>query len=144
MEELFDDDAGGDEYEQQLIKPKEVHPRTEELMDAVARATDSITKKVAMEIRNFNSPPHQDIKEVILCVANFCEGGRKIQHTWNTARQKLYEMVNRGVGSREKVTDSQLATLVTFLKSGITAETVKSKSLAVSYFITYLHAIHEL
>ena len=40
MEELLDDDAGGDEYEQQLIKPKEVHPRTEELMDAVARATD--------------------------------------------------------------------------------------------------------
>ena len=47
-----------------------------------------------MEVRNLNSPPHQDIKEVILCVANFIEGNRKNQHTWNTARQKLYEMVN--------------------------------------------------
>ena len=53
-------------------------------------------------------------------------------------------MVNRGVGCREKVTDAQLATLVAFLKTGITAERVKAKSLAVSFFVTYLHAIHEL
>ena len=53
-------------------------------------------------------------------------------------------MVNRGVGCREKVTDAQLATLVAFLKTGVTAERVKAKSLAVSFFVTYLHAIHEL
>ena len=53
-------------------------------------------------------------------------------------------MVNRGVGARDKVTDAQLAVLVAFLKTGITAERVKTKSLAVSYFVRYLHAIHEL
>ena len=66
--------------------PKEISDRTQQLIDAVAEATDQITKKVATEIRNFSSPPHQDIKEVILCVANFIEGNRKNQHTWNTAR----------------------------------------------------------
>ena len=57
-------------------------------------------------------------------------------------------MVNRGVGCslEEKVTEAQLATLVAFLKTGITVEKIKAKSLgnAVSHFVTYLHAIHEL
>ena len=44
------------------------------------------------------------------------------------------------------MTDAQLATLVAFLKTGITVEKIKAKSLgnAVSHFVTYLHAIHEL
>ena len=101
---------------------------------------------MATEIRNFSNPPHHDTKEVIMTVVNFIEGSTRKgqQHTWNTARQKLYEMVNRGVGSREKVSQAQLATLVNFLKTGITTEGIKAKSMAVSYFVTYLHAIHEL
>ena len=39
-DEKFEEDAGGDEYEQQVIKPKEINQQTQILMDAVAWATD--------------------------------------------------------------------------------------------------------
>ena len=40
VEAIVEEDKGGDEYEQEVIKPKEINPQTQVLMDNVAWATD--------------------------------------------------------------------------------------------------------
>ena len=71
------------------------------LLDNVLDAVKCVTKAVATEIKNLNSPP-ADIKAVIVTVADFIDG--HTGNTWNTARAKMFDYVRRGVGTKQSVT----------------------------------------
>lgn len=57
--------------------------------------------------------PTVGVDMVIISVADFIDGSSGA-NTWVTAKGKLYEMLRRGVGTRERVSDVQLDILRTF------------------------------
>lgn len=78
----------------------------------------------------------------MISVANFIEG--RSDHTWVSSKGKLFDLMRKGVGARQRVSAQQYATLQEFAKSEITAAAVAAKSKAASVLVMYLDAMLRL
>ena len=93
---LETEDYGGDNFQQQVIQPKEFDAETLSLIENVEKAVGRVTKAACTELKNFNKPS-DDVIKVIVAVADFIEGPG---HDWNTSRAKMFDFIKRGVGSK--------------------------------------------
>ena len=111
------------------------------MFDAVDQATQQATKKDCTELKNFANPP-ESIIVLATHLADFVQD--KSGTTWNQAKSKLFEYLNRGVGARDRVSEDQLATLRAFAQSGITSANVMPKSRAAGSLVLYMEKMLEL
>lgn len=81
-------------------------------MDQVEQAVAAISKLACSEIKNLHTPA-SGISLVVLSCADFIEG-RKGSNNWVSAKGKLYELLRRGVGTRDRVSNDQLSILRAF------------------------------
>ena len=93
-----------------------------------------------MELKTLNIPA-ADVKETILTLANFIENDGSQAATFATAKSKIYEYVRRGVGIKGRISDTQMGILRQYSETGITEETLNSKSRASVYVCHYLNAM---
>ena len=101
-----------------------------------------MNKAACSEIKNLRKPA-VGVDMVVISVADFIDDSAGA-NTWVSAKGKLYEMLRRGVGTRDRVSDVQLDILRTFVKAGITVDSIKAKSRSAGHLTNYIYAMLEL